>query len=75
MNEKRLYIGEVAESLNRKPHTVRVWLYQHRLPEHLIPHRDERNWRYWTDEQLEGLKLWLVEADLRPGKGLDTTKG
>ena len=74
MNEQRLYsIGEVAEELNRVPHSLRIWLYKGIVPENLLPSRDERNWRYWTREQIEGLKVWMVESDLRPGKGLATT--
>lgn len=73
MKDKRLAIGEVAEILNRKPHTLRVWEYQNKLPKKLLPHRDERGWRYWTDSQVEGLKAWLIENDIRPGKGLSTT--
>jgi len=70
---ERLYtIGEVADELDRVPHTIRIWIYQKRLPDELLPQRDERNWRYWTDEQLDGLKKWVVEQDMRPGKGLNT---
>ncbi len=70
---KRLYIGEVAEELDRVPHTIRIWIYQNRLPENLLPYRDDRNWRYWTPEQVDGLKSWILEKDMRPGKGLSTT--
>lgn len=72
MNQDRHYIGEVAENLNRKPHTIRVWIYQDKLPEDLLPFRDEKNWRYWTSEQIEGLKQWIIDFDVRPGKGLKT---
>jgi len=74
MNDKRLYsIGEVADELNRVSHTIRIWLYRGIVPKHLIPQRDERNWRWWTREQVEGLKEWVITSDLRPGKGLRTT--
>lgn len=63
-------IGEVAEILGRVPHTIRVWGYSNKLPEHLRPARDDRGWRYWTEEQVEGLKRWIIEEDIRPGKGL-----
>jgi len=68
----KLYIGEVADELDRVPHTIRIWIYQNKLPAELLPHRDERNWRYWTPDQVEGLKKWIVENDMRPGKGLAT---
>jgi len=73
MHEEKIYIGEVAERLNRKPHTVRVWIYQKKLPKALLPKRDKRNWRYWTEDQVAGLEAWLIEEDIRPGKGLETT--
>lgn len=75
MNQDRLYIGEVAEKLGRKPHTIRVWIYQNKLPQDLLPFRDEKNWRYWNSEQVEGLKAWILAFDIRPGKGLKTTGG
>jgi hypothetical protein len=72
MNQNRVYIGEAAERLGRRAHTLRVWIYDGRLPKELMPKRDERNWRYWTEEQVEGMKAWIKEIDLRPGKGLKT---
>jgi len=75
VEQDRHYIGEVAQKLNRKPHTIRVWIYQHKLPNSLLPYRDEKNWRYWTSEQIDGLKAWIIENDVRPGKGLTTTHG
>lgn len=75
MNEKLYSIGEVAEALNRVPHTIRIWIYGNRLPEYLLPQRDDRNWRWWTEEQLEGLKQWVIDEEMRPGKGLQTTGG
>ena len=73
MSQNRIYIGECAERLGRKSHTIRVWIYGGRLPEELLPQRDEKNWRYWTEEQIEAMKIWMEESDLRPGKGLVTT--
>lgn len=67
--EVRLSIGEVALRVGRVAHTVRGW-DRDRLPAHLKSHRDERGWRYWTEDQVDGIKEWLVENDVRPGKGL-----
>lgn len=72
--ERRYPIGEVAFILKRKPHTVRVWAYQDKLPEHLLPHRDDRGHRYWTDEQVSGLQQWIIDEDMRPGKSLRQRK-
>jgi DNA-binding transcriptional MerR regulator len=74
MTERLYTIGEVADALDRVPHTIRIWMYQNRLPKELLPQRDERNWRYWTEEQLEGLKEWVIIQDMRPGKGLQTVQ-
>ncbi len=69
-NEVRLQIGDVALMLDRVSHTVRGWERDGRLPPELQSKRDERGWRYWTPEQVEGIKNWIVENDIRPGKGL-----
>jgi len=67
---ERIYIREAAEVLNRRMATLRKWEQLGLLPAHLRPHRGHRGWRYWTPEQLEGIKKWLKETDRRPGKGL-----
>ena len=74
MVEKRYNIGEVAEKLNRVTHTIRIWEYNKRLPEYLLPSRDERGWRWWTEEQVEALKAWVIKENLTPGKGLPNYK-
>jgi hypothetical protein len=66
----RLNIGEVAERLDRRPNTVRGWERDGILPPDLIPHRDEKGYRYWTESQVAGLAQWIIDADMRPGKGL-----
>ena len=71
-NEVRLQIGDVALMLDRVAHTVRGWEREGRLPEHLQSKRDERGWRYWTPDQVEGIKQWIIDNDIRPGKGLRT---
>lgn len=68
MSDKELHIAEVAAALDRVPHTLRVWEYQKRLPKHLLPGRDARGWRIWTEKQLEELKQWMVDEDMYPGK-------
>lgn len=68
--ETRIYIGEAAKQLDRQIQTIRKWGREDILPEDLKPSRDERDWRYWTPEQIENIKHWMKEIDLRPGKGL-----
>lgn len=67
---ERIYIREAAEQLGRKMATLRKWEQLGVLPTHLLPHRGHRKWRYWTPEQVEGIRQWLRETDRRPGKGL-----
>ena len=68
MSELTFTIGEVARAINRVPHTIRVWEYHGRLPKHLLPSRDERGRRRWTQTQIDGLKQWIIDEDMRPGK-------
>ena len=74
MSERTYTIGEVAKEVGRAVHTVRVWEYQNKLPEHLRPQRNARGWRVWNREQIEGIKNWIVEADLTPGKAFRRRK-
>lgn len=67
---ERVYIREAAEELNRRMGTLRKWEQLGILPDHLVPARGDRGWRYWTRPQLDDLKAWLRETDRRPGKGL-----
>lgn len=67
---EHIYIREAADLLNRKMATLRKWQQLGVLPEHLLPHRGHRGWRYWTPDQIEGIRKWIRETDRRPGKGL-----
>jgi D-alanyl-D-alanine dipeptidase len=67
---ERIYIREAAEQLNRRMATLRKWQQLGVLPQHLTPHRGNRGWRYWTPDQIEGIRGWMRENDRRPGKGL-----
>jgi len=69
-----LTIGEVSKEVGRVSHTIRQWERDGRLPRNLLPDRDENGWRIWTREQVEALKLWIIEEDLRPGKSLPYNK-
>jgi hypothetical protein len=67
---ERIYIREAADLLKRRMATMRKWEQLGILPKHLLPHRGKRGWRYWTPEQIDGIRDWLRETDRRPGKGL-----
>ena len=67
---ERIYIREAAAALNRQMATLRKWEQLDVLPEHLRPARGDRGWRYWTPDQIEGIKQWIRDTDRRPGKGL-----
>lgn len=66
----RLSIGDLAAKVNRRPHTIRQWERENLLPVKLVPRRDDRGRRYWTEHQAEEILLWMVRKDMRPGKGL-----
>lgn len=67
---KKIYISDLAEIVNRKPTTIRHWERMGLLPKHLLSERGMRGWRYWSPEQVEGIKQWMKDEDMRPGKGL-----
>lgn len=75
MAEDKIYIGELAKIIHRRPNTIRQWEREKRLPEHLQSHRpsDEEGllgWRYWTQGQVEQIKQWMIDEKLYPGSGL-----
>lgn len=67
---QRIYIREAADLLNRRMATLRKWEQLGVLPDDLLPHRGSRGWRYWTPEQISGIREWIRKTDRRPGKGL-----
>lgn len=66
----RIGITDAATYLDREAGTLRKWERDGVLPTDLLPLRDDQNRRYWSQEQLDKIKQWLVETDRRPGKGL-----
>lgn len=69
-DDRIIYIREAAGLLNRQMTTLRKWDQTNVLPVHLRPKRGSRDWRYWTEEQIEGIKEWIRKTDRRSGKGL-----
>jgi DNA-binding transcriptional MerR regulator len=69
-NPDHVYIREAAELLNRRMGTLRKWEQQGVLPKHLRSHRGERNWRYWTRAQIEGIKEWIRDTQRYSGCAL-----
>jgi hypothetical protein len=69
--QRKVYIREAAEILNRRPDTLRR-LDRTVLPKKLRSKRDPkmRNWRYWTPKQIKEIADWFQKTDRRPGKGL-----
>ena len=61
-NPDHVYIREAAELLHRRMGTLRKWEQTGVLPEHLRSQRGDRDWRFWTREQIEGLKEWIRET-------------
>jgi hypothetical protein len=70
--EDHLYtIRDLVDELDRSETTIRNWCRSGRLPEPLRPARKgDLGWRYWTSEQVEGIREWMVEQRMFPGGGL-----
>lgn len=68
--KRRIYLHELSRILDRSSHTIRGWEKSDLLPKRLLPHRNEKGWRYWTPSQVDGLKAWVVKKNMVPGKGL-----
>ena len=79
MADERVYIAALSRIVNRREDTVRGWCRQGRLPASLMPRRDETSsgvgWRYWTPEQVQGIREWMVERRMHPGAGLRNWDG
>lgn len=69
-NPDHVYIREAAELLHRRMGTLRKWEQTDVLPEHLRSHRGDRSWRFWTREQIEGIKEWIRETERYSGNAL-----
>lgn len=67
---KRIYLRELAELIDRRMNTIRLWERDGSLPEELRAQRDERDWRYWTPAQVQRIKAWMKREGRAPGIGL-----
>ena len=63
-----LKVGEVGIRINRSAHTIRRWERSGMLPEHLLPHRNKKNYRVWYAYQVPHFIDWMRLLDLRKGK-------
>ena len=68
MTGKRIYIREAAEILDRRMGTLRKLDTTGEMPARLRPFRGERGWRYWNEDQIDGLRRWF--ANRTPGAAL-----
>lgn len=76
MVDDRIYLGEMAEHLDRAEHTIRQWLREKvrepnntdNLPDELVPDREPpRNKIFWTRAQLVGMRAYALEREGRRG--------
>jgi len=69
---RRIYIREAAALLNRRMGTLRKWDQDGVLPEELRPHRGHggSQWRFWTPDQIEGIKEWIRKTQRYSGNAL-----
>lgn len=72
--DRKVYIGELAELVDRRVNTIRGWERSGRLPEHLHSTRNPpgvgMGWRYWTSEQVVAISQWMIDEKIYPGAGL-----
>lgn len=68
--KKHIYMRELSAILDRSSHTIRGWERDGLLLKKLLPHRDEKGWRYWTPSQVVQLVEWMKRKGMQPGKGL-----
>lgn len=61
----RVYMAEITRELERDRSTVITWDNRGWLPAGLEFQRDENGWRYWTREQLERAREWVVSPTRR----------
>jgi hypothetical protein len=69
-SDKRIYITQLAQIVDREVGTIRKWQREGRLPKRLFPKRGYRKWRCWTREQVfgrNGIVKWMAKNDVRPG--------
>jgi len=66
--DERVYIPEAAELLDRRIGTLRKWEADDVLPANLMPRRGKRRWRYWSQEQIDLIRAWMIDTDRRPGR-------
>ena len=69
---QHIFIREAARLLNRRMGTLRRWDAEDILPEHLRPHRGHggSKWRFWTPDQIEGIREWVRDTNRHSGNGL-----
>lgn len=56
-------IRELAGRIDRQIPTIRKWEKNKVLPEHLLPTRDSRGRRYWTEAQVKEIVRWMHLAN------------
>jgi hypothetical protein len=64
----KIDINALGVLINRKPHTIRGWERDGSLPKQLRGTKDSRGRRWWNQEQVDGIRDWMV--DRYPGSGL-----
>jgi hypothetical protein len=66
VEERRYYMKELEQILDRDRSTIRTWEARNWLPPGLAFKRDDKDWRYWSQQQLEQAIEWLESRN--PGR-------
>lgn len=68
--DDRIYIEELADKLERAPHTIRQWIKRSDFPQELRPSSEGgRNKLYWQSHQISGLETYASERAKNRGFG------
>jgi hypothetical protein len=71
--EPMIEIGEVAKMVDRKPATIRKWERDGDLPAVLMASgTNARNRRIYTQQQAQGIRVFVEDLARYPGSGLKT---
>src|SRR5438105_6631487 len=63
----KVYLRELAALVDRPMNTLRIAERTGLLPENLLPKRDDRGFRYWTESQAVRLQAWYIETGIKAG--------
>jgi hypothetical protein len=62
-SEAVYYMADLETILKRSRSTIITWERNGWLPDDCAFHRDQSNFRYWTESQVESVKVWMASMN------------